>query len=47
MMVYISYIFKIGWFTADNATNNDTAIKTVRAIIDPQSKVPLLLASGK
>ena len=38
----------IGYFTLDNATNNDTAIKTVRAIIDPQSKVPLLLlASGK
>ncbi|KAG2758102.1 hypothetical protein P692DRAFT_20694331, partial [Suillus brevipes Sb2] len=26
---------KVGWFTADNATNNDTAIATVAADIDP------------
>jgi hypothetical protein len=37
-MTYISYYFKIGWFTADNATNNDTAIKAVGAIIDPSGE---------
>lgn len=26
---------KVGWFTADNATNNDTAIQTVAHAIDP------------
>ncbi|KIK32074.1 hypothetical protein CY34DRAFT_102290, partial [Suillus luteus UH-Slu-Lm8-n1] len=29
---------KVGWFTADNATNNDTAIATVAADIDPTGK---------
>ena len=29
---------KVGWFTADNATNNDTAIQTVAATIDPTAK---------
>jgi hypothetical protein len=26
---------KVGWFTADNATNNNTAIQTVANAIDP------------
>lgn len=38
MMTYTSLIFKIGLFTADNATNNDTAIKAVGAIIDPSGE---------
>lgn len=29
---------KVGWFTADNATNNDTAIQTVALAIDPSGK---------
>jgi hypothetical protein len=37
-MTYISYFFKIGWFTADNTTNNDMAIKAVGAIIDPSGE---------
>ncbi|KAG2341707.1 hypothetical protein BDR05DRAFT_834915, partial [Suillus weaverae] len=29
---------KVGWFTADNATNNDMAIQTVALSIDPSGK---------
>jgi hypothetical protein len=29
---------KVGWFTADNATNNDTAIQAVTFAIDPSGK---------
>ncbi|KAG1805825.1 uncharacterized protein BJ212DRAFT_1486171 [Suillus subaureus] len=29
---------KVGWFTADNTTNNDTAIATVAADIDPSGE---------
>lgn len=29
---------KLGWFTADSATNNDTAIETVANSIDPSGE---------
>jgi len=29
---------KVGWLTADNATNNDTAIQTVADTIDPSGE---------
>jgi hypothetical protein len=29
---------KVGWFMADNATNNDTAIQTAALAIDPSGK---------
>lgn len=29
---------KVGWFTADNTTNNDTAIETVAGDIDPSGE---------
>ena len=29
---------KVGWLTADNATNNDTAIQTVANAIDPSGE---------
>jgi hypothetical protein len=29
---------KVGWFMANNATNNDTAIQTVALTIDPSGK---------
>ena len=29
---------KVGWFTADNATNNNTAIQAVALAIDPSGK---------
>jgi hypothetical protein len=31
----LSHIVKVGWFTADNATNNDSALKHFGKIIDP------------
>ena len=29
------YFFKLGWGTADNATNNDTCLKALAKHIDP------------
>jgi hypothetical protein len=29
---------KLGWFTTDNASNNDTALKSLATAIDPQGK---------
>ena len=37
-LLYNCTIMQVGWFTADNATNNDTAIRAVAEHIDPSGK---------
>lgn len=41
--LYIDYLilmllFKVGWFTADNATNNDTAIRAIAHVLDAEGE---------